>query len=343
MGEQHIIARIEGVAGRITLNRPEALNALSHEMVAQIAQALRDWRGRVRLVVIDAVGARAFCAGGDIAQVYREGITGLYANGRQFWADEYALNAAIAEYPVPVVAFMQGFVMGGGVGIGGHARHRIVGESTQMAMPECGIGLVPDVGGSYLLGRAPERLGEYYGLTGARMSAGSAIAAGFADRFIPEAEWPALIARMCESGTVDLPELEAPPCPLSPHYETISAAFSRPKLRFIAQALAEIEGEFAAQTLATLRRNCALSMGCTLLLVRAARNSDLRAALTREYRFTYRACEEGEFLEGVRAQIIDKDRNPRWKTALDTLPDEAVQTLLRSLPDGVRIPFWTAE
>ena len=164
--EIHI--RKEGRAGRITLDRPKALNALTYDMALAIGAALDQWRddGAVDLVIIDALGDKAFCAGGDIQKLYDTGRAGDFAYGRRFWADEYRLNARIAEYPKPYVALMQGFVMGGGVGISCHGSHRIVCASTRIAMPECGIGLVPDVGGSLLLARAPGRLGEYVGCTG---------------------------------------------------------------------------------------------------------------------------------------------------------------------------------
>jgi len=194
--------RKEGRAGRITLTRPKALNALSYDMCGAIEAALDAWRDDedVALVLIDAEGDRAFCAGGDIQQLYDTGRAGDYAYGRRFWADEYRLNAKIARYPKPYVALMQGFVMGGGVGISCHGSHRVVCESTQVAMPECGIGLVPDVGGSLLLARAPGRTGEYLGTTGTRMGPDDAIYAGFADIFVPKSEWDELCTEIIESG-----------------------------------------------------------------------------------------------------------------------------------------------
>ena len=175
--------RTAGRAGRITFTRPKALNALTHAMARAIHDALDGWRDdpAVALVIIDAEGDRAFCAGGDIAAVYHAGRAGDHQVGRDFFRDEYRMNAAIADFPKPIVAFMQGFVMGGGVGVGGHASHRIVGDTTRIAMPESGIGLIPDVGGTWLLGRAPGRIGEYLAMTGGRMTAGDAIHAGFAD------------------------------------------------------------------------------------------------------------------------------------------------------------------
>ena len=201
--------RVAGHAGRITLTRPKALNALTYDMCLAIDAALKDWAGNdnVRLVVIDAEGEKAFCAGGDIAEMYYTGTKGNYDYGRKFWRDEYRMNARISEYPKPVVGFLQGFTMGGGVGVGCHGSHRVVGESSQISMPEAGIGLVPDVGGSLLLALAPGRLGEYLGITAARMNAGDAVFAGFADHFIPEDQWPALIAALEETG--DAAQLEA--------------------------------------------------------------------------------------------------------------------------------------
>ncbi|WP_017999986.1 enoyl-CoA hydratase/isomerase family protein [Paracoccus sp. N5] len=310
MPGSEMIARKDRRAGRLTFNRPQALNALSHEMVRVIDAALRAWRDdpEVALVIIDAAGERAFCAGGDIAAVYRAGLAGDHRVGRAFFRDEYVMNARIAGYPKPVVAFMQGFVMGGGVGVGGHASHRIVGETTQVAMPETGIGMIPDVGGSWLLAHAPGRCGEYLGLTGARMGPGDAIFAGFADSFVPEADWPALKDRLAETG--DVAAIEGHPRPEAPLGDRDLSAFGAASVAEILAAL-QAAGDDAA--LKVLGRNSPLSLAATLALVRAARGDrDIRESLSRELRFTARATAEGDFLEGVRAQIIDKDRNPRW-------------------------------
>lgn len=166
-----ILTRKIGQAGHITLTRPKALNALTHPMALAMEKALDDWAGdpEVKLVLLDAEGDRAFCAGGDIAEIYHAGRDGDYALGREFWREEYRLNAKIAEYRKPIISFLHGFVMGGGVGIGCLGSDRIVCETTQMAMPECGIGLIPDVGGTYRLAHAAGRMGEYLGLTGHRM------------------------------------------------------------------------------------------------------------------------------------------------------------------------------
>ena len=321
--------RKQGVAGRITFTRPQALNALSHQMALDIHAALRDWKDdpTVKLVIIDAEGDRAFCAGGDIAAVYHAAIAGDHAEGQFFFFDEYRMNAEIANYPKPVVAFMQGFVMGGGVGVGGHASHRIVGDTTRIAMPESGIGLIPDVGGSWLLGRSPGHLGEYLMLTADRMGPGDAIEAGFADAYLPEAEWPALIETL--SATGDLSALQGQTPPEAPLAARDLSAFAGADVAAIIAAL-EAQGDDAA--LKPIRRNSPLSMAAGLRLVRAARqDARIEDSLAREYRFTHRATQDGDFVEGVRAQVIDKDRNPQWSA--DARP-AAVDAILAPLgPD----------
>ncbi|MDO5620163.1 MAG: enoyl-CoA hydratase/isomerase family protein [Paracoccus sp. (in: a-proteobacteria)] len=322
MADLHI--RKDRRAGRITFARPAALNALSHEMALAIEAALDGWRDdpETALILIDAEGERAFCAGGDIAAVYRAGVAGDHSVGQAFFADEYRMNAKIADYPKPVVAFMQGFVMGGGVGVGGHASHRVIGDSTQVAMPESGIGLIPDVGGTWLLAHAPGQIGEYLGLTGARMGAGDAIHAGFADHYVPEAEWPAALEQMAASGQVQIPQHPAPEAPLA---NRDLSAFAAPDVAAIMAAADEA-------SLKVMRRNSPLSMAATLEMIRAARkDARIQDALSREHRFTHRATAQSDFLEGVRAQIIDKDRNPQWAAASDPA---AVAAILAPLGDA---------
>ncbi|MFO7758633.1 MAG: enoyl-CoA hydratase/isomerase family protein [Roseovarius sp.] len=335
-GDIHI--RTEGRAGRITLTRPQALNALSYEMCLDIEAALDAWRDddAVALVLIDADGDKAFCAGGDVQQLYETGRAGDYAFARQFWSDEYRLNAKIAEYSKPYVALMQGFVMGGGVGIACHGSHRIVCDSTKIAMPECSIGLVPDVGGSLLLARAPGRLGEYLGTTGARMGPGDAMHCGFADAYVPQEAWGELTAGLIETGDAGLVARHASQPPdgtLRRVAAQIDAHFGREALRDILASLRAEESDFARDTLAAMQRNSPLSMACTTRMIRRLRDAGagIRNALGLEYRFTYRSMEQGDFLEGVRAAIIDKDRKPAWQHELDSLPEEAVRAMLEPL------------
>ena len=335
------IIRVTGRAGRITLNRPKALNALTHDMCLAIEAALDAWRDddAVTIVVIDAEGDRAFCAGGDIAKLYETGRAGDFSYGQTFWADEYRLNAKIFAYPKPVVSFLQGFTMGGGVGVGCHGSHRIVGDSSQIAMPECGIGLVPDVGGSLMLALAPGRLGEYLGLTAARMDAGDAIHAGFADRYIPETEWPELITELEQTGSVAgvaAATQDAPPSTLAAQQADIDRLFTGEALEDIVTDLKANGSDLAQSALKAIGRNAPLAMACAVEMVHRLRGPSLsiEKALDLEYRYTSRAMEKGDFLEGIRAQIIDKDRNPKWQYADGPVPVAAVAAMLRPLGEN---------
>ncbi|RVT84483.1 enoyl-CoA hydratase/isomerase family protein [Rhodobacteraceae bacterium CCMM004] len=313
--------RIAGRAGRITLTRPHAMNALTPEMGRAIAAALAAWRDddAVAMVVIDAEGDRAFCAGGDIAMIYEAGRAGDYSLARDFWREEYRLNADLFHFPKPVATFLQGYTMGGGVGIGCHGSHRVTCDGSKIAMPECGIGLIPDVGGSLLLARAPGRLGEYLGTTGARMGPADAIHAGFADYYTDRADWPELIAALERSGDwtrIDAAATDPGPSPLATRADVIDRTFSAARLPDIVAALASEDGAFAEETRAALARVSPLSATATVELVRRVRGLDtIEAALEMEFRGTYRAIEEGDFLEGIRAAVIDKDGRPNWRHA----------------------------
>ncbi|WP_037907879.1 enoyl-CoA hydratase/isomerase family protein [Sulfitobacter mediterraneus] len=333
-----ISLRIVGRAGRITLQRPQALNAMTYEMCLAIENAMDEWAedDNVLLVVIDAEGDRAFCSGGDIAELYATGTKGDFAYGRKFWADEYRLNNKIFNYPKPVVSFLQGFTMGGGVGIGCHGSHRIVGETSQIAMPECNIGLVPDVGGSLMLALAPGRLGEYLGITASRMNADDAILCGFADTYVSQFKWITLIEALEETGdptVIDTLSETADPGPLRTAQPQIDALLSGETLGDILTDLRGDQSDFARDTLKKMSRSSPLSMACTVEMIHRLRGPSLtmEKALDLEYRFTYRAMEHGDFLEGIRAAIIDKDRNPTWQYADMNVPLAAVSQMLRPL------------
>lgn len=311
--------RTANKAGRITLQRPEALNALTHQMCLSIKNALDKWRSdhSVEIVVIDAVGSRAFCAGGDIVDMYRCGQNGDFAYGQQYWRDEYHLNVTIDEYPKPIVSFLQGFVMGGGVGIGCHGTHRIVSSSSCVAMPECSIGLIPDVGGSYLLANGPGRIGEYLGVTGTRMNSVDAIFMGFADHLIEESNWADIKSEIYKTGSIEA-VIEAstiPPSSILANQEhTINRLFQTSSLVELIDVLELEDSDFASKCLNRMRKNSPLSMACTLELISRQRSSPtIRYALSLEYRFVHRSLEKADFLEGIRAKIIDKDGEPAWQ------------------------------
>jgi enoyl-CoA hydratase/carnithine racemase len=331
-----VLIRTEGRAGRITLNRPQALNAVTWPMLRDIEGALDRWHDDpgVALVLIDAAGDRAFSAGGDIAEMYATGTAGDFAYGRRFWRDEYRLNAKIFGYRKPVVSFLQGFTMGGGVGIGCHARLRVVGASAQIAMPECGIGLVPDVGGSMILARAPGRIGAYLGTTGARMGPADAILAGFADHYLEEDHWDDAKAAMIATGTAGLEAGTLPAGRLTALRPDIDRHFASHDLGTILASLGTDDSPFAQETLAALSRNAPLAVACTLeMLRRLGPAPGIADALAMEYRFTSRAMEQGDFLEGIRAAIIDKDRQPRWRHA-GPPPAEEIAAMLAPTVGG---------
>ena len=330
--------RKSGKAGRITLTRPDALNAMTADMCMAIGEALDAWRDddSVKLVIIDAEGSRSFCAGGDIADLYNTGKAGDFEFGRNFWRDEYRVNAKIKNYPKPYIALMDGIVMGGGVGISAHGSHCIVTENTLFAMPECGIGLVPDVGGNLPLSRAPGRIGEYLAITGARLKAADCIHAGIAEFYVPEVNLPELIEAL--EDTADLSfistfEGEYEPGHLLTNSEKIDAYFKKPSALDIITELEQSDGEWEAEAAKLIRRNCPLSVACAVELVRQSRDfSTIEDVLELEYRFTYRSMSDGEFIEGIRAQIIDKDRKPNWEVpSLEELPQTKIDAMLAEL------------
>lgn len=333
--------RIEGHAGRITLHRPKALNALTYQMCLDIEAALDAWRDNdaVRLVVIDAEGDKAFCAGGDIQDLYDTAVAGDFAYGQTFWRDEYRLNEKIFNYPKPYIALMQGFVMGGGVGVSCHGSHRIVCESSQIAMPECGIGLIPDVGGSLLLARAPGRLGEYLGTTGARMDAGNAIYAGFADHYVPNAEWTALLHELVETGDTACVEKYTRPAPkpsLKDLQHAIDGLFENKPLSEVMRLLQVSDGEFEQSTAKMIAKKSPISAAATPRLIETVRKADtIQAALSEEYKFTYRAAEFGDFIEGIKATIIDRTHVPEWKfTTINDVTQSDIDRMLAPLGDA---------
>ncbi|MFC4670369.1 enoyl-CoA hydratase/isomerase family protein [Seohaeicola nanhaiensis] len=337
MTDIHI--RIENQTGRITLNRPAALNAMTYDMCMAIDAALRDWRDNpaVVQVMFDAEGDKAFCAGGDIAELYRTGRAGDYAYGRRFWRDEYRVNAMIAAYPKPVISFLHGFTMGGGVGIGCHGSLRIVGDSSRIALPECGIGLVPDVGGSRILARldrvAPG-LGAWIGATGLRLAHVDATL-GFADRFQHQSTWEETKSLLIGNNKATLPDATPPDSEIRPHLARMAAHFATGTPAEILESLKADPSEPAQTAAKALQRACPLSVACHIeILRRLGPDCSMEDALRMEYRFTWRCMEHGDFLEGIRAQIIDKDRSPKWRHAsLAAVTAAEVEAMLAPLGD----------
>ena len=331
-----VIIRQNGNVGHITLNRPNALNALTYDMILKIEKALISWKQNeeVKIVLVDANGDKAFCSGGDVSDLYKNGTTGNFEFGKLFWSDEYRLNLLVSNYPKPYVVFMHGFTMGGGVGISCHGSHRIVGDSSIIAMPECSIGLVPDVGGSYLLTRKSKKLGIYLGISGQHMKADDAIFTDFADFYIPEKYWNEIKLQLIKNGdTSILYEFQRnslKSC-LMENLQIIEKVFSQNELNLI---IKEMElNSFFSKSLKKLKKSSPLSILTSFHMLQMPEiSSSVKDALKIEYRVTSRAQEFADFQEGIRAMIIDKDKSPLWKyPKIDQVPIKKVFDLLEPL------------
>lgn len=333
--EGDLIVRREGAAGVIRLNRPKAINAMTLEMSIGIDAALDKFETDpgVAVIVLEGAGERGLCAGGDIRGLWENSREGGDL-GARFWRQEYVMNARIAKYPKPYVAFMDGLVMGGGVGLSGHASHRVVTDRTRLAMPEVGLGFFPDVGGTWLLSRSPGEIGTYFGLTGQTMNGPDAIHAKFADAVVPAAKWPELreaLTKVGEGATAaDVSKLingfatGESAGPVAAKEPVIDALFGFDRMEEIFAALKRDGSEFALTTLKTLNEKSPRGMVVTLKLLRLARTaSSLEECLVREYRAALEVFRSDDFREGVRAAVIDKDRNPSWSPPRieDVTPD----------------------
>ncbi|MDE2472777.1 MAG: enoyl-CoA hydratase/isomerase family protein [Bradyrhizobium sp.] len=322
--EPYLIARREGAAGIIRLNRPKAINAVTLEMFRDIDKALDTFEAdpAVAVIVMEGAGDRGLCAGGDIRALYDSSkVQGDL--GKILWREEYILNARIARFPKPYVAFMDGIVMGGGVGLSAHGRHRVVTEKTKLAMPEVGLGFFPDVGGTWLLSHAPGDIGSYFGLTGQTMNGPDAIHARFADAVVPSAKLAVLREELTkvQPGTpsdeikrlIDGFATGETAGPVAAMQATIDRWFGHDRMEDIIAALQRDGSEPALSTLKTLNEKSPRGMVVTLKLLRLARaSSSLEQCLAREYRAALEVFASDDFREGVRAAVIDKDRNPRW-------------------------------
>ncbi|MBX9649269.1 MAG: enoyl-CoA hydratase/isomerase family protein [Xanthobacteraceae bacterium] len=322
--EGDLIARREGACGVIRLNRPKAINAVTLEMLRDIDKALDAFEAdpAVAVILLEGAGERGLCAGGDIRTLWESSkVKGDL--GKILWREEYILNARIAKFAKPYVSFMDGIVMGGGVGLSAHSSHRVVTEKTKLAMPEVSLGFFPDVGGTWLLAHSPGEIGSYFGLTGAAMNGPDAIHARFADAVVPSArladlrdaltkvragitaaEVKTLIAGFATGATAG---------PVAAMQSKIDGWFAYDRMEDIFAALRSDGSELALATLKTLSEKSPRGMVVTLKLLRLARTShSLEECLVREYRAALEVFASDDFREGVRAAVIDKDRNPKW-------------------------------
>ncbi|MFF1418079.1 enoyl-CoA hydratase/isomerase family protein [Streptomyces sp. NPDC058280] len=335
---------LTGRAGRtahITLNRPRALNALTHPMVLTMSAALAEWERdeSVAAVIISGAGERGLCAGGDIRAIHEDARTGGGDASTAFWRDEYRLNARIARYPKPYVALMDGIVMGGGVGVSAHGSVRIVTERSAVAMPETGIGLVPDVGGTYLLSRAPGELGTHLALTGRAVGAADALLCGLADHFVPSDRLDDLRAALADADvreTVRRYARSAPEGQLAADRGWIDACYAADSVEEIVDRLLGDGRPASKEAAETILTRSPTALKATLAALRLARGlTTLEQALDQEYRASCAALTTADLLEGIRAQVIDKDRTPRWSPKeLAQVTDAEVERFSARPPGG---------
>jgi enoyl-CoA hydratase len=337
-----ILLKVEGHAGFMSLNRPSALHALTLPMVHAMTAALLKWRDdpAVKCVVIDHADGRGFCAGGDIAFLRNSAINDGGESGRQFFHDEYQLNHLLVTYPKPVVAFMDGITMGGGVGISQPARFRVATENTKFAMPETGIGLFPDVGGGWYLSRLEGRVGQFLALTGARIAGAGCLSLGLATHYLTSnllAEAKSRIATE-DVDRIDgiLGTLSVTP-PDSKIVETIvqiNRHFASDKLEDILSSLEVDESDWAMKELATLRTKSPQTCKVALRqLAESLKLTDFADNMAMEYRIASRVIVRPDFAEGVRAVIVDKDNSPKWDPATaEGVTDALIDAIFAPLP-----------
>lgn len=330
----------DGVAGILSLNRPKAIHALTAEMDHAMTAALLAWRDdpAVQAVLIDHAEGRGFCAGGDINLLRQSAVNDDGVSGRRFFYEEYQLNHLLFTYARPVVSFMDGITMGGGVGIAMPARFRVATENTRFAMPETGIGLFPDVGGGWYLSRLPGRIGQFLALTGARFDGAECLWAGLATHYLPHeqlAEAKTRIAHGHDIGGVLAALSVKPPVPkIVGHEKDIARHFAADRLEDILASLAGDDSEWAARELATLRTKSPQAMKVALRqLAESARLPDFAANMALEYRIAARVLVLPDFVEGVRAVIVDKDNAPHWNPATpEGVTDEMIAAIFAPLP-----------
>jgi enoyl-CoA hydratase/carnithine racemase len=326
--EQSVITSRDGRAGRIVLNRPKALNALDLDMIRALTRILTAWQDdpHVHVVVIEGAGDRAFCAGGDIRALRDNQLGGNRPAVDAFFTEEYALNRMIATYPKPYVALIDGICMGGGIGVSVHAPYRVATEHAMFAMPETAIGFFPDIGATFFLPRLPGRIGTYLGLTGARVHGADAVHAGLATQFTPRAQLAALSQALAADGPGAL-ATHAAPLPdfgLAATRPAIDRIFAAATVAEIVHALQAEGSDWAAATTKLLRTVSPSALCWTLQALQRGADLTLPQALDAEFALTKTTMQHPDFAEGVRAMVVDKDRQPRWQPARIEDVDAAV-------------------
>ena len=344
MSEEEVLFERRGRAGIITLNRPKALNALTLAMVRKIHPQMQSWETDedVALVIVRAAGDKAFCAGGDIRALYDWGRAGD-ASFLDFYREEYQLNTYIKRYPKPYVALMTGITMGGGVGVSVHGSHRVATEGLTFAMPETGIGLFPDVGGTYFLPRCPGEIGMYLALTGSRLKAADALYAGIVSHYVPSHAIPGLIDVLVDSGdiTAAMEKVAEDPGrpPILEFQDAIDRCFAAEGVEEVLARLDAEATEWAEKAAATIRTKSPTSTKIAFRQVREGARSEFEECMRIEYRMVNRIFTGEDFFEGIRAVVIDKDQTPRWNPAtLSEVSDETVDAYFAPLAEELPLP-----
>lgn len=342
---EDILVNVENGVGHVVLNRPKAINSLTDAMVARLANALDEWEhdDSVHTVLLTGAGERGLCAGGDVVAIYHDAKVGG-AKTRAFWHDEYVLNAHIANYPKPYVAVMDGIVMGGGVGVSAHGSVRVVTDTTKLGMPEVGIGFIPDVGGTYLLARTPGLLGVHAALTGAPFSGADAIAMGFADHFVPHDAVAAFTAGVLADGAesaLAAHAVEPPPSSLLAQRDWIDECYSGDTVADIVAALRTHDAGPPVDAADLIATRSPIALSVTLQAVRRAAELDtLEDVLREEFRTSIAALRSHDLVEGIRALLVDKDKNPQWQPAsLESVDAAAVDAYFAPADPDLVLPY----
>jgi enoyl-CoA hydratase len=338
LAHAEILFERRGVAGVVTLNRPQALNALTRNMVLKLQATLDAWRhdpAVTRVVVIAAPG-RAFCAGGDLREIYEFGRAGRQTEALDFFRKEYLLNVTIKHYPKPYIALIDGIVMGGGVGISVHGSHRIATERLLFAMPEVGIGFFPDVGGTWFLPRMPDEIGTFCALTGERLKIADALGVGVATHYVPSAHIAELLDVLSNATCLDtaISAFSQRPQdgPILLRRTAIQQLFAADRVEDILAALDAAAAQPSAdavwlrQLATTIRGRAPLSLKLALAQIRKGAHWSFDECMRAEFRIVFRVLQGHDFYEGVRALIVDKDNNPRWQPAeLQDVPSAEIE------------------